>query len=106
MPSRYAMRSQQNLKPQRRLRFRIGCAQKLCEDAGKLGMPQATEEFAEAKLKYAQMLCVHANKENWKQLFKPQTKLRGWVDFALLLCESSSELCCEINNKPSSHRRG
>ena len=38
--------------------------QRLCEDAGQLGMPQAREEFAEVKLKHAQMLCVcvHVNR--------------------------------------------
>ena len=32
--------------------------QRHCEDAGQLGMPQAREEFAEVKLKHAQMLCA------------------------------------------------
>ena len=38
--------------------------QRLCEDANQLGVPQAREEFAEVKLKHAQMLCVcvHVNR--------------------------------------------
>ena len=36
---------QQTLKPQMKLRGCIGNAQKVCEDAGKLGLPQATDKI-------------------------------------------------------------
>ncbi len=52
----------QSLKPHNRLRACIVYAHKLGDAAGQLGIPAATEEFAEAKLEYAQMLCVHVNR--------------------------------------------
>ncbi len=53
---------QQFLKPHNRLRACTVYAHKLCEAAGQLGTPPATEEFAKAKQEYAQMLCVHVNR--------------------------------------------
>jgi len=50
---------QQTLKPQMKLRGSIGNARKICEDVGKLGLPQATDK-PERLCGAALLLCDNA----------------------------------------------
>ncbi len=60
--------------PKKRLEGCIEYAQEICEDAGKLSLPQVP------------------------------TRSKSYDDSALLLRDNNPEVCCEINSEPSSHR--